>query len=129
AGFERWRRIDNEERPHEAPGLAVPLSRYSPSPRPYPERQPPIEYAPDDAVRRVGGKGEISFRGRLLRVGKAFRGEPVALRPTAVDGVFDVYFCHVGIGRIDLTAPPAPPAPSPPGGHDAAAGSGLGHQG
>ncbi|HET6519754.1 MAG TPA: hypothetical protein VFG47_08015, partial [Geminicoccaceae bacterium] len=67
AGFERWRRIDNEERPHEAPGPAVPLSRYSPSPRPYPERQPPIEYAPDDAPWCGGSAGGI-FRLGLHRL-------------------------------------------------------------
>lgn len=34
--FEPWRQIYNQERPHEAMGLAVPASRYHTSPREYP---------------------------------------------------------------------------------------------
>jgi hypothetical protein len=60
----------------------------------YPSILPPIEYGPQDAVRKVQGKGEISFHNREWRVGHAFRGYPVGMLPTNLDGFFDVYFCH-----------------------------------
>ena len=104
--FERWRNLYNLERPHEALGLAVPASRYQPSPRAFPEILPPIEYGPTDIVRKVQAAGRLSYRGRTWRVSKAFRGYPVALRPTTQDGLWRVYFCHQAISELDLRHPP-----------------------
>jgi hypothetical protein len=64
---------------------------------------PPIDYAPGDEVRKVQHGGWLSFRGRSFRVGQAFVGEPVALRPVAsVDGIFEVYFCHQLVDTLDI---------------------------
>jgi transposase InsO family protein len=41
--FDRWRRIYNHERPHEALGLQPPVLRYRPSPRTFCESLPSIE--------------------------------------------------------------------------------------
>jgi transposase InsO family protein len=79
--FDQWRYTYNQERPHQALEMAVPASRYQVSRRAFPEVLPAIEYAPDDRVRKVQDKGEIYFQGRLIRLSKAFRGHPVALRP------------------------------------------------
>jgi len=106
--FDRWRRIYNHERPHEALGLQPPARRYRPSPRVFCESLPPIEYGPGDIVRKVDGDGWISFRNRPIRIGKAFRRQPVALRPGGDDGVFDIHYCVQRIGRIDLRALDAP---------------------
>jgi transposase InsO family protein len=100
--FDDWRDEYNQHRPHEALGLAVPASRYQPSRRSYPACLPGIEYGPDDIVRIVQGRGEISYRCRKLVVGKAFFGLPVALRPTRQDGVLDIYFCQQRVGNLDL---------------------------
>lgn len=100
--FDTWRDLYNLQRPHQALDLAVPASRYQPSARLFPEALPPIEYGPDDLVRKVHDKGEISFRNRIFKVGRAFIGLPVALRPTVVDGHYDVFFCHQRIAQIDL---------------------------
>jgi transposase InsO family protein len=100
--FERWRRIYNHERPHEALAMATPASRYGPSPRDYSETPPPPEYGPDDHVRLVQQGGFISFRGANLRTPKAFRGCAVALRPTTQDGVYDVFYRHQPIARLDF---------------------------
>jgi transposase InsO family protein len=105
AAFDRWRLSYNQERPHEALDLATPGSRYVPSPRPYPETLPAIEYGPDDAVRKVQYDGEVHFAGRVSRVSKAFRGERVAVRPTPTDGVWAVYFATHRIAQIDLRDP------------------------
>ena len=42
--FDAFRLEYNTERPHDALGGDTPVSRYSPSPRPYPERLPVPEY-------------------------------------------------------------------------------------
>ena len=101
-GFDRWREVDNHRRPHAALGLAVPASRYRPSERPFPEALPIWEYGPADAVRKVSVDGTISFRGRPIELGKAFRGERVAIRPTLEDGIFGVYFGVHRVAQADL---------------------------
>ena len=100
--FDQWRHCYNHVRPHEALAMAVPASRYQPSPRSFPEQLPTLEYGATDQVRKVQIDGKIYFRNREFRIGKAFRGYPVALRPTTVDGVYDVYFATHRISQIDL---------------------------
>jgi transposase InsO family protein len=100
--FDAWREVYNTERPHEALGLDVPASRYRPSSRPFPERLPPLQYHATDMVRRVQLDGCISFHSRLWKVGKAFVRQPVALRPQAEDGKYQIVFGTVAIGQIDL---------------------------
>jgi transposase InsO family protein len=100
--FDRWRDLYNYERPHEALEMHSPISRYQPSPRPFPEVLPPILYDTGDIVRKVDEGGKISFRHRRFRVGKAFRNNPVALRPALDDGTYDVYYCHQKVARISL---------------------------
>jgi transposase InsO family protein len=108
AAFDRWRSGYNLERPHEALGFEVPASRYAPSPRPYPSVLPPIEYEVDFQVRRVQDNGRVKLKGQRFFVGHAFRGEPVGLLQVG-DSVWDVYYCHQRIARIDLAQPPANP--------------------
>ena len=103
--FDSWRNVYNFERPHEALGLDVPASRYQPSPRPFPSLLPPIEYDHGDEVRKVRDNGRIRFRGRFWFVGKAFYGEPVAIRAVA-DGAWDVYYCQHVIARLDVAHGP-----------------------
>jgi transposase InsO family protein len=100
--FDSWREVYNHQRPHDALGLAVPAARYQPSPRPFPESLPPLEYACDLTVRKVAGHGAISFQGRTFHIGKAFLGLPVGLRATTTDGLFQVLFAATEIRRIDL---------------------------
>lgn len=95
-----WRDIYNCKRPHESLGMAVPASIYKVSPRAYPDTLPEIAYGPCDKVRKVQDDGCISFGGKLYRIGRAFHGYPVAIRPTDVDGAFDVYFCHQRVAEI-----------------------------
>jgi transposase InsO family protein len=97
--FDAWRQIYNHERPHEALGLEVPASRYRVSVRCYPEALPPIEYNASDSVRSVR-RGVISWKGVSYYVGWAFEGQLVAVRPTAEDGVWDVFFCHERIATL-----------------------------
>jgi transposase InsO family protein len=101
--LERWRSVYNTERPHQALGMDVPIDHYAVSPRPWRPTVQPFDYAPDDQLRRVpAGEGRISFKNRLWRVPKAFRGKTVAVRPTATDGIYDVVFRAHRIATIDL---------------------------
>jgi transposase InsO family protein len=100
--FEAWRHIYNAERPHEALGLATPTVRYRPSRRGFPESLAPIDYGAGALVRKVQGKGEIWFANHRWLVGKAFVGQPVALRPTTRDGRYDIVFCHQTVAALDL---------------------------
>jgi len=38
-------------------------------------------------------------------VGRAFSGEPVALRAMEEEGVWDVYYYQQRVGRVDLRSP------------------------
>ena len=100
--FDEWRGVYNLQRPHEALGLAVPAKRYQPSPRTFPEALPAPRYGPGDQVRKVQQGGLVSYRGREFRVGPAFTGHPVALRPADADGLVAVFFCHQRVANIDL---------------------------
>ncbi len=100
--FDPWRESYNCQRPHEALQMQSPSSRYQPSPRPFPDTLPPILYTPGDIVRKVNEDGRISFHNLSFRVGKAFRLQPVAIRPTLTDGDFDVFFCLQKIARFSL---------------------------
>lgn len=102
--FDRYRPVYNFERPHEALGYEVPGSRYTPSPRSFPVRLPPIEYDQDFEVRRVHESGRVKLKGKRYFVGKAFAGEPAGLRQVGED-VWDVYYCHQRIVRLDLSSP------------------------
>ena len=102
--FDAFRLRYNHERPHQALGMATPATRYRASPRPFPEVLPPVDYAPGDLVRKVDSDGFISFRNRPFRISKALRAQPVALRPSAEDGRFEVYFCAQRVREIDLRA-------------------------
>jgi hypothetical protein len=46
------------------------------------------------------------MNGYRVRLGKPFRGQPIALRATGQDDVFSVHFCPRRIGTIDLRAVP-----------------------
>ena len=106
AAFEAWRHRYNHERPHEALGQDRPASHYTPSSRTMPGRVPDPEYDADTPVRRVSStKGYIRFKGQAWRVPDAFRGERLAIRPTATDGRYAICFGARPIASIDLTQP------------------------
>jgi transposase InsO family protein len=100
--FDPWRQIYNHERPHEALNMEVPGSRYRVSERVFPEVLREWEYGASDAVRKVSIDGTISYRGHALSLGKAFRGERVAVRPTTTDGVLKIFFGVHEIVEFDL---------------------------
>lgn len=101
--LDRWRQIYNHERPHEALQMNTPITRYQPSPRPFPEVLLPVKYGLDDQIVRVKWNGELHFRGHVFKVSSALHRHDVAIRPHPVeDGRFEVFFAHHHCLSIDI---------------------------
>ena len=101
--FDDWREIYNHIRPHEGIGMQVPADRYRPSPRPYPEYLPEIEYGPDDLIRKVQHSGRVSLKHRWILASRGLHGERVAFRPKPnEDGVYDLFYCQHFIKTVNL---------------------------
>jgi transposase InsO family protein len=100
--FDKWRKKYNHYRPHEAIGFKTPAEIYKPSNRNLPVTLRLPEYDSSDIIRKVGDKGIVQFKNRKHRVGKAFIGDVVAIRPTLEDGIYEVYFCNQRIRMLNL---------------------------
>ena len=101
--LERWRHVYNTQRPHEALGMATPLTRYRPSARAMPERLPEPQYGPGDEVLRVNASGVVRVCGQALRLSIALKGLDVAARPKEdEDGVIELWFAHHRLTTLDL---------------------------
>lgn len=98
--FDTFRREFNDERPHETLELRMPAEFYEPSPRPYPDPAPAVEYPGHFEVRRVRKDGQIKWRGRWLFLSEALAGESVGLEEVD-DGIWSVNFCRQLLGRFD----------------------------
>ncbi len=94
----RFCRIYNEERPHEALGLQVPADVYVPSPRPFPRVLPEVDYPAGFEVRRVKPRGQIKWQGETVYIGIALAAEPVGLKE--VEGGWQVFFRNTRLGLV-----------------------------
>lgn len=99
----------NWARSHEALGRQTPGSVYQGSPRPYPAKVPPIEYAPGTLVRQVRQNGEIRWRGHLVYLSEVLAQEPVGFTPID-EGTWAVHYSFHPLGLFEertLTMTPA----------------------
>lgn len=103
--FDPWRDVYNTQRPHESLGMATPATRYRISERSFSSHLEKVDYSPGVEVRKVDVLGRISFRNQSWRVGRAFIKQPVGLRPTQSDGVYEILFATCVIRTIDLNQP------------------------
>ena len=94
---DRWVRVYNRIRPHEALGQRAPAEVYRP--RPGAPRCPVVNYPKGWAVRRVRTSGQIKWQGRRRFVGEAFAGYPVGFKPKG-QGRWAVYFGSLLIGEL-----------------------------
>ena len=97
--FNRFRQEYNEERPHEAIELQTPASCYGPSPRPFPEKLPRLEYPSHYEKRYVSRNGGIRWNCSWVNVSITCAGEYVGLEEID-DGRWDVYFGPLKLGRL-----------------------------
>jgi transposase InsO family protein len=117
--FDEFRRIFNEERPHEALGQETPAAHFAPAERSYHGRLSEPDYPVDHQVRRVRTNGEIKWAGALVFLSEALIGEPVGIAE-ADDGRFIVHFGPIFLGHLDHRGTfvkgkqPNPPNTQPP---------------
>lgn len=90
----------NYERPHSALDGDPPADRYIPSPRPFPERLPPLEYPGHYIVKRITNAGTFRLKDKLLFLATPLKGLPIGLDETD-DGIWSIYFGTVLLGRVD----------------------------
>ena len=98
--FNRFRQEFNFERPHEALDQETPAACYAASPRPMPERLPPLEYPDRFEVRYVSANGGMRWNARWVNVSIVCEGEYVGLEEIA-DGIWNVYFGPLKLGRLN----------------------------
>jgi len=97
--FNRFRRVYNEDRPHEALDMRTPASVYAPSPRRYPARLPESEYPDGFVVRRVQDHGDVRFASRRLFLSEVLTGEFVGLQED--EQGWRIWFGPVELARLD----------------------------
>jgi transposase InsO family protein len=97
--FNAFREEFNHERPHEALDQQTPATCYHPSPRPMPDRLPPLEYPDRFEVRYVSANGGIRWNRRWVNVSTVCVGEYVGLEEID-DGIWNVYFGPLRLGRL-----------------------------
>jgi putative transposase len=95
----RWVRVYNQLRPHEALQQAVPARHYQSSQKPYVPKPPPWNYPARWPVRRVRSNGQIRWQGRLRFVGESFVGYRVGLQAQGSGG-WTVYFGKILLGEL-----------------------------
>jgi len=98
--FDEFRHVYNNERPHETLGQKRPATIYRPSPRPYPESLPPIEYPGHLETRKVEHNGMMRWKNDRIFTSKTLRGEYVGLEEID-DGIWSLYYGPVLLARFD----------------------------
>jgi len=98
--FNQFRMEYNEKRPHEALGQNTPASVYRPSRRQLPRVVPPIEYPGHFEVRLVSRNSGIRWKSNWVCVTHTLAEQYVGLEEID-DGVWEVYFGPVKLGRMD----------------------------
>jgi putative transposase len=99
--FDRFRRIFNHERPHEALGQRPPASRYCNSVRALPDKPRSPAYADSMEVRRVNKSGFFSFHGASHRLSMCLAGEPVGLEPIDED-TWELFYGPVLLAELHI---------------------------
>jgi putative transposase len=97
--FDAFRRTYNEERPHESLQQDRPARRHRPSPRPFPENEPVIEYPAHFEKHRVNPRGRMYWRGDRIYFSDAFANEYIGFEP--IDSTtWRVHYGSFVIGRF-----------------------------
>jgi putative transposase len=97
--LEEWRKIFNEERPHEALGMRRPAEVYCRSNRVYTGTPEDVEYA-NLISRRVVSHGRIAWKGQRIFISTALAGWSVGLEPSGADH-WNVWFGRLLLGQLE----------------------------
>ena len=98
--FDAFMEEFNGQRSHEALGRQTPASVHQPSPRPYPQRLPEVEYPSGVTVRRVRRTGEFKWRGQLIYLSTVLAKEPIGLVPCDNDR-WEIRYSFHPLGVLD----------------------------
>lgn len=98
--FNAFLDIYNDERPHDHLAGHTPGSVYRPSPRPFPDRLPPIEYPGHFLVKRVTNAGTFRFKHRLLFIANALKQNHIGLEEID-NGIWSIYLGQVLLARLN----------------------------
>lgn len=98
--FNPWRDEFNNVRPHEALDMQTPAACYTPSPRPMPDKIPPLEYPDRFEMRYVSGNGGIRWNHTWVNVSVVCVGDYVGFEEID-NGIWNVYYGMIKLGRFD----------------------------
>ena len=98
--FDRFRRVYNDERPHEALGQKPPATVYTASARRYPVPLQEPQYPDTMLVRSVHTNGTLKWCGAEPYVGTTLAGERVGLEELG-QGRWRLYFAELPLGIIE----------------------------
>jgi hypothetical protein len=98
--FNRFRALYNDERPHTALDGQTPSARYTTSPRPFPDRRPPLEYPGHFLVTRVTNAGTFRLKHKLRFIANALKQHHSGLEETN-DSIWSIYFGPVLLAKVD----------------------------
>lgn len=101
AELDEWRRVFNEERPHEALGMRRPAEVYERSERKYEGTPEDVEY-PVMERRRVQHGGFIRWKGQWLFISTALKGWSLGLEQTGADH-WNVWFGRLLLGQVETS--------------------------
>ena len=101
--FDEFRRVFNEERPHEALRGATPASVYCPSPRVFPESLSDPEYPEVFEIRRVKSNGILNFAGGQVILSPVITREAVGIEEVE-DERWRLWFGPIYLGLISKEA-------------------------
>jgi len=100
--FDRFRRIYNDERPHEALDQKPPMTRFDRSRRTMPSAPKSPEYPDTMQTRRLDPQGRISFRGHnRLTLTKLLANEPVGLDPIDEE-TWEIFYGPIAIAELRI---------------------------
>ena len=103
--LDEWVKEYNSVRPNEAIGMKTPDEIYVKSERKYIGDYDEIEYPIGYISRKGQHNGTIKVHGAVIRIGYAFKGYQLGLKPIAdADGVYayDVFLCDFPLGKLDI---------------------------
>ncbi len=101
--LDRFRQDYNQIRPHETLAMQTPASVYQTSTRPYPAREPEIDYQDDMLVRTVHSHGHFRWKKHDVFLSEVLWGEPIGLLPINKES-FMIYFAHIPLARFHATS-------------------------
>lgn len=97
--LERFRNEYNQVRPHEALQMQTPASRWTPSQRRFQSAPREWEYPASSTVIRLGGQGQLRWRGQRWEISRALHHQNVGIELIGDHAV--VYFCSTPLKQLD----------------------------